>query len=371
MFNRAAIIKMIPLRVRENIKYFLKRLNESKLLKILRARKIKRSLENIFQQSKNLDGLDSTEIHQKIVQLHCLTSGHALDELSNRMANDSIEVVDSSKYFSQYHSSKVDIVNEVRTKGFFAIESVIPKSICQEVVEYALNTECYPRPAEGDISALKSLPTPPFKSARYDFSPDLRSIFDYQILQDLIFDPFIFDIAQKYFNGRPYLDPVELWWYFPYDKRDDAWAENYHFDMDSIKWLKFFINFEDINVANGPHCFIEGSHIAGAVPNALLAKGYSRLLDEEVLVAMKNHEERVFTVPAGSLLIEDTRGLHKGLTPDLGRRLLFSIQYSNVYLGHQVRQKIDVLNKIGNVMESRFKASPESYTGFFSKKFSV
>ena len=307
MVERALVVKVIPLRIRRKIKYFLKIFNEIKLIKILRVRKIKRSLENIFQQSKNLDGLDSTEIHQKIVQLHCLTSGHALDELSNRLANDSIEVVDSGKYFSQYHSSKVDIVNEVRAKGFFAIESVIPKNICQEVVEYALNTECYPRPADGEISALKCLPTPPFKSARYDFSPDLRLIFDNQILQDLIFDPFIFDIAQKYFNGRPYLDPVELWWYFPYDKRDDAWAENYHFDMDSIKWLKFFINFEDINVANGPHCFIEGSHIAGAVPNTLLTKGYSRLLDEEVFIAMKRINTSSFVFSLNYFLLNSIK----------------------------------------------------------------
>lgn len=369
MFDKAAIIKMIPLRVRENIKYFLKKINETKLVKSFRAHKIKKYLENIFKNSKNLDDLDSSEIHQKIVELYCLTSGRALDQISNGLINDSKPISGDSKYFSNFESKKSEIVSSINEKGFYLIESVIPKNICELIVDYALKTECFPRPADGMVSQKKALPAPPFQSARYDFSPDRKLIFENEILQELIFDPFIFRLSQEYLGGKPYLEHIEMWWYFPYEMRDDAWAENYHFDLDSLKWIKFFINFEDIHLENGPHCFIEGSHKAKAIPVALLSKGYARLEDSEVFESLPNAKEHKFVVPAGSILIEDTRGLHKGLSPISGRRLLFQIEYSSIYVGHNKREKIGSLKNVTGPMCQRFLDSYESYAGHFSSDF--
>ena len=127
----------------------------------------------------------------------------------------------------------------------------------------------------------------------------------------------------------------------------------------------------DIKIENGPHCFIEGSHKGGAIANSILSKGYVRVSDEEVLRSAKNADEHIFVAPAGSLLIEDTRGFHKGLTPQSGRRLLFSIQYSNVYLGHHARNKISTLSNITDVMRRRYSQSPNSYCGHLSDRFNV
>ena len=366
MIERATIVSYIPFWARRNVKRYLKILNESKPFKFLRAHKITRALNSIFQQSKNLDGLDSLKIHQKIVELHCLTSGAALDKLSNSLINDSISISGDSKYFSNFELIKSEIVNSINEKGFYLIESVIPKNICDDVVAYALQTESFPRPADGMMALKKSLPAPPFQSARYDFSPDRKLIFENEILQELIFDPFIFRLSQEYLNGRPYLEHIEMWWYFPYEKRNDAWAENYHFDLDSLKWIKFFINFEDIHLENGPHCFIEGSHKAGAIPKSLLSKGYARLDDSEVFEKLPNAKEHKFVVPAGSILIEDTRGLHKGLPPISGRRLLFQIEYSSIYIGHNKREKIESLKNVTSSMSQRLSESFESYSGHLS-----
>ena len=365
------LLKIIPLEIQIKIKSVLRSISNNKVFRIIRARKIKSELMVIFMKSKNVAGTDSKSIHNKVIELFCLTSGIGLDEISKKLPNDSILIVDRSKYFPKLQTSTQEIADEIKEKGFFLIESAIPKDICEAVVEYASSVASYPRAMHGAAPIEKSLPIPPYKSARYDFSPDPKLIYSNPVLQELIFDPFIFDVAQKYLNGLPYLDPVELWWYFPYGKRDQNWAEDYHFDLDSLRWLKFFINFEDIKIENGPHCFIEGSHKGGAITNSVLSKGYARVSEEEVLRGTKNTKEHIFIAPAGSLLIEDTRGFHKGLTPQSGRRLLFSIQYSNVYLGHHVRDKISALSNITDVMKQRCSESPNSYYGHLSDRFSV
>ena len=74
-----------------------------------------------------------------------------------------------------------------------------------------------------------------------------------------------------------------MWWSVAGNKQpDSAAAQLYHFDMDRIRWIKFFINLTDVTAENGPHCFIAGSQQTCGIPRHLLAKGYTRLSDEPV-----------------------------------------------------------------------------------------
>jgi len=222
------------------------------------------------------------------------------------------------------------IVSQLKEKGYYVIEDYLNPMISREIVKYASVTPCYPRKKDSEkIDYLPQNLKKPYLSARYDFSPDLKSIFSNIQLQNLIADPFLYSIAEEYLSSTPYLDPVELWWFVPFPERDAAWAEEYHFDYDSIKWLKFFFNFEDVTYENGPHCFIEGTHKDYGISESLRRLGYTRHSDAAIFSEYDKSLEKIFTAKAGSLLIEDTRGLHKGLTPTKGRRLLFSFQLSN------------------------------------------
>jgi hypothetical protein len=89
----------------------------------------------------------------------------------------------------------------------------------------------------------------------------------------------------------------------------------------------------DVGPENGPHKFIAGSHRTGGIPGELLKKGYARLTDEEVAPHYRPADFIEFTAPRGTIIAEDTRGLHKGQHVNSGHRLMLQIQFSNSLFG--------------------------------------
>ena len=65
----------------------------------------------------------------------------------------------------------------------------------------------------------------------------------------------------------------------------------------------------------------------------MLRKGYSRLTDREVYDHFGKSAEREFVGRRGTVIFEDTRGLHKGKHAESGDRLIFQMQYSNSKFG--------------------------------------
>ena len=262
------------------------------------------------------------------------------------------------------------IVSKLNDKGFILIDNYLSQEACKRVLDYATRTACFPRAIDYGISiprVEKINFDEPYLSARYDFSPDISSIFQSKDLQNLMSDSFLLEISEEYLSAKPYLDPIELWWSLPFPTRDNAWAEEYHFDYDSIRWLKFFFNFEDIEFENGPHCFIEGSHKDLGIPKKLRKRGYVRHSDEDVFKYIDRSNEKKFTARAGSLLIEDTRGLHKGLTPTAGRRLLFSFQLSNYLFIEEasIKSRINPEFAMSDSFHNLWKKRPEFFSRYF------
>jgi hypothetical protein len=135
-----------------------------------------------------------------------------------------------------------------------------------------------------------------------------------------------------------------MWWNTDFQKEPDSEAAQFfHFDMDRIKWLKFFFYVTDVDDNCGPHSFVEGSHKDGGIPFSMTSKGYSRLSDEEVINHYGKEKIKVFAAPKGTIIAEDTRGLHKGTNVIEGHRLIFQIQFSNSLFGGQYpKSKIDI-----------------------------
>lgn len=139
-------------------------------------------------------------------------------------------------------------------------------------------------------------------------------------LHNLAMNQSIINTVSKYFGCRFYLDSIQAWWSLPGNSTPEE-AEYYHRDNDSIQFLKFFIYLSEVNEHNGPNIFIEGSHRS----NKLLQR--RRLTDEEV---KRNFSDKciIFKGCAGDGFIEDTYGIHKGLMPIKGPRLLLQFRYS-------------------------------------------
>jgi ectoine hydroxylase-related dioxygenase (phytanoyl-CoA dioxygenase family) len=123
-----------------------------------------------------------------------------------------------------------------------------------------------------------------------------------------------------------------MWWSLAVpssvQERSSA-AQLYHFDLDRLSFLKFFIYLSDVDVTNGPHCYIAGSH-RGFKSVELLRDG--RFSDDEIKRHYPNEEVRI-TGKRGTIFVADTKGFHRGLPLESGERLIFQIEFCNSLFG--------------------------------------
>jgi hypothetical protein len=121
-----------------------------------------------------------------------------------------------------------------------------------------------------------------------------------------------------------------MWWSRPFHgKASTEAAQLYHFDMDRIKFLKFFFYLTDVTPETGPHCYVRGS--SKRKPAPILRDG--RISDEEI----DRHYPKADLVEicggTGSIIAVDTRGWHKGKALTQGERLLLQFEFTNSMFG--------------------------------------
>jgi hypothetical protein len=160
-----------------------------------------------------------------------------------------------------------------------------------------------------------------------------QDVIDNENFQRLLFDSSLIKFAQSYLKSYPIIDNISSWWSFPSSIPDKNAAQWWHFDLERPKWLKFFFFLTDCTLENGAHCFVRGSHKNNGIRWSLRKKGYERLADEEIEKLYYKNDIIDIVAKKGSLLVEDTRGLHKGRNLIKNNRFLIQIQYSSSSFG--------------------------------------
>jgi hypothetical protein len=114
---------------------------------------------------------------------------------------------------------------------------------------------------------------------------------------------------------------------------------------------------------DGPHSFVQGSHVPGGIPEHFLNKGYARLSDEEVRAHYGPDAEVTFAAPRGTIIVEDTRGLHKGNPVTGNSRLILQLQFSNSLFGTVYpKNRITAQRTAG--LERRMLEVPDVYQAY-------
>lgn len=129
-------------------------------------------------------------------------------------------------------------------------------------------------------------------------------------------DPYLLDIVTNYMGIVPRLSEAYVRRNFPAPHR--TMNHYWHRDLNTpLHLLKIFFFLSDCGPDNGPHEFIRGSHRALDVLNG---KRYfaDAEVDREYPPASAARE--VSLVKAGTVVIEDTRGLHRAELPQAGYR---------------------------------------------------
>jgi hypothetical protein len=274
--------------------------------------------------------------YQAFIRLFCLTGGWSNDRVSRQLAAapPPIDVPVGGGLLAVRDAAAVDAaVSKLRRDGWLMREAAVPQDVCDRLEAFARSAPAQVRGT--DIVAPYGRGGGP--GVRHDLSPE--AVINHPDAQALMADRSLIAVAAAYLGAQPMADVTSMWWHTDFSHEPDADAAQFwHFDMDRPRWLKVFVYLTDVGPDSGPHCFVEGSHRNGGIPWRLRRRGYARLDDAEVDAAYPKSRQRVFVAPRGTLVVEDTRGLHKGLPVQRGERLMFQTQFSNSLFGARYPQ---------------------------------
>jgi hypothetical protein len=152
-----------------------------------------------------------------------------------------------------------------------------------------------------------------------DFNPSTLTLYMLersQAFRDTWLDPFLLEIVAQHMGIVPKLSEAYVRRNFPAPHR--TMNHYWHRDLNApLHLLKIFFFLSDCGLDDGPHEFVRGSH-----ENLDVLNGQRYFTDEEVDGAypVGGPERFVSVVKAGTVVIEDTRGLHRAMLPKVGFR---------------------------------------------------
>jgi len=256
----------------------------------------------------------------------------------------------------------VRLDTQLRRDGYALFERALPGELCDRLLAFALRqpamvraSDAAPKPPAGEIAYDRANP----RGIIYDFHPQV--LVNQPDFQRLMSDSSIVALAERYLGAKPVLDTVNLWWTAKQSATPDSnAAQLWHFDMDRVRWVKFFMYLTDVVQESGPHCFVAGSHRLDGIPRRLRDKGYVRLTDQDVAAEYSAEAIKTFTAPRGSIIVEDTRGLHKGLPVLSGDRLMLEFEFSNSLFGGNPPYAAKIVTHHGD-FAAFLKANPRQF----------
>jgi hypothetical protein len=139
-------------------------------------------------------------------------------------------------------------------------------------------------------------------------------------------DPFVMEVAGRVF-AAPFFSVLTIYQHNA-DGTDGATTRGYHID-GFHKELKSFLYLEDVDEASGPFTYVPGSHRNQFLR---LKKSVFRNGDDPPTTIRPEEfpegetRERMLTGTAGTLIIADTRGVHRG-APQRGRSRSVLVNY--------------------------------------------
>jgi len=316
----------------------------------------------------NRTGETPSYAYQSMIRLFCLTGGRSNDFLSRclRLVRPPYSIDTPTGVLTAHGQDEYSTgLERLRQKGYYVFPFTLADETCDELMRIGLTEKCTIAGREGEQIFDRNSPC----AVKYTIPS--TTLINNPTVQKLISDASIMAFAQAYLGSQPVLDYVNMWWITNINKTPDSnAAQLYHFDMDKIKWLKFFFYITDVAPENGPHCFVQRSHRTGMIPAALLKRGYTRIADEDARKHFSDDDFIEITGRRGTILAEDTRGLHKGLLLERGDRLMFELEFSNSLFG-SIQSRPVLLKSHVPALDQMLSRYPRLYSHFDNRIGSV
>jgi len=299
------------------------------------------------------------------VRLHCRTSGGSNDLLHRLLCwrNPPYALPPAQGVLGDLDAQAVGrIAGAVAEDGYYVFPDRLPRETCENLLAFATSHEAALKPAKPPLPGYLVYERGVPQAETYWF--DEQTLFDCPEVQALAADASLLAVAQSYLKAKPILDIVGMWWSTAFSKQASTEAAQlYHFDMDRIKWIKFFVYLTDVTPENGPHCFVAKSHRRNGQPRELLRRGQTRIPDGDVRRCYPAEALLEFTGPAGTIIAEDSRGFHKGKPVQSGDRLILEFEFSDSLFG-ATYPKTHLKSTYTKMLRDRARKYPRSYSHF-------
>lgn len=142
-------------------------------------------------------------------------------------------------------------------------------------------------------------------------------------IQYIITSEYLLKVAFDYFQCKPILHNILFWASYP---GNIDTTQQFHQDFDDIKFLKIFIYLNDVNDNNGPHVYVKKSlHNINKIKD--IDSKLSQRYDDEIINEKFNNDIINIKGNTGTIIFEDTHGLHKGTNVKEGQRFVLQLVY--------------------------------------------
>jgi hypothetical protein len=282
----------------------------------------------------------------------------------NEFVNPKYKIKQSCGVLGNLSNDEVNsICNEIDEQGYFIFPNKISQETISALKEYSLNMPVnYLIPDGENISYSKN-------TVKYIDNKFLSNRYQNLNISDLIncpeaiaisLDQNFLHIANNFLKSKPILDLIILWWSQNFENLNvsksvkeqlkDSSAQMFHFDMDRLKFLKFFVYLTDVNTSTGPHVYVKKTN--RKIPKYIRSDGR---FNDEYIFEFDGENIVEINGAAGTIIAVDTRGLHKGKELESGERLIFQIEFTNSLFGNP---SVPVLKeKLPFIAENKFFSS--------------
>lgn len=353
------------------IRDFLKKLPGATRLKMLL-----RLLRSVYGFTKGyfvfwLTGASPPGAAASLAHLYCVTDGRLSDGLTwaARLRYPPRHPDTATGVLGALAAADIRrIAGQIEERGCYIFEHKLSPEVCDELTRFALAVPCIPLVGSSadSLTRFRYVPGPPclydrnhIISPRYDF--DSQTVAENPVVQQLVADPSILAIAEQYLQTQPINDVTTMWWSTALlaGKGSSAAAQFYHFDIDRIKFIKFFFYLTDVDADTGPHCFVAKSH--RRKPREL--RRGSRIADEEIARQYPRNDILEITGPRGTIVAADTTGFHKGKPLVRGERLLLQLQYETSRFGTNY-PRIQITDKFPADFRAQVRNNPRLFENY-------
>ena len=258
----------------------------------------------------------------------------------------------------------ININNELNENGVCVLPNILLNNKCKLILKQ-LNQKFFINRTQ---NIVKKLDLFDINNKNIWWIKDYHELFEIQTIQHIISSEYLLNIAENYLGCKPILHNVLFWASYPGDVET---TQQFHQDYDDIKFLKVFIYLNDVGKENGPHTYVKKSLENIELIKKKLDKNESEKLSLRYSDKLIEdcYSKNIFNIcgETGTIIFEDTHGLHKGTNVLKGKRFVLQLVYgvsTYYYLKNNNYEKYECHVKKHEILYQKFLKYPYSFMNF-------